>query len=201
MVVGVAIVAVVGLLALGPHLEAILAKHQFWLQELVQNSVSGLTPREQLNVISQVVVSEHPLFGIGYANYGHYMLSELPVLLQTQQYDLGFEIFEFILGVHPHNVYFDHLTASGVLGFSVFCLFFAYIGLFLYQHGFWRSADNDKEHLLQWWWVAVVCLCFSILAIGFFNSSFRSENALVSIIFISFICSRYAKTGKASPLF
>ncbi|MGH1460817.1 MAG: O-antigen ligase family protein [Neptuniibacter sp.] len=180
----------VSLVSLGSVYSKIVEKHHFWFNHYVLNEQGHLTPRGQINTMSDYVFEQFPLLGIGYENYSDFTANKLRPMLEERGEILPNVVEDWLLGFHPHNTFYDQLTASGIVGFLVFLVFFAYTFRFIWYHRPCKGTDKQAWQI-EWWWLSVLFIVFSILAIGLFNSSLRHENAVLTFTMLSYFLTHY----------
>lgn len=185
---GLVVCLVLSLFTVGNVYENIVEKHQFWIDEHLNDKDGHLTPRRQINTMSIFIAKEFPVLGIGFENYTDFTQNKLRPMLEEKGEELPNVVEGWLLGMHPHNTYFDHLTASGIIGFSVFVIFFGIVLRHLWRY---RPQKTSGRWQVESRWLSVAFITFSILTIGLFNSSFRHENALLTIILLTYFLTRY----------
>jgi hypothetical protein len=137
--------------------------------------------RQKIRTFSYYAFKENPLLGIGFGNYGKLKLEDIKdsVINEKGIFDPSL----FLIGPHTHNVYFNYLVSGGILIFSIFMWFWFYI-IWIITRLFLSKDDG---------WI-VICglnVMFINLGIGWVNTSFHHEHALLSMFVLGLLISKY----------
>lgn len=137
--------------------------------------------RQKIRTFSYYAFKENPLLGIGFGNYGKLKLEDIKdsVIKEKGIFDPSL----FLIGPHTHNVYFNYLVSGGILIFSIFMWFWFYI-IWIITRLFLSKDDG---------WI-VICglnVMFINLGIGWVNTSFHHEHALLSMFVLGLLISKY----------
>ena len=82
---------------------------------------------------------------------------------------------------HPHNIYLSNLVDRGIFGFIIF-LSFMFIWLITLINSYKKFNHNPKAMLFI---MGSFSAWMSIFGIGFVNTTFHHENALLALFFLS----------------
>jgi len=82
---------------------------------------------------------------------------------------------------HPHNIYLSNLVDRGVLGFIIF-LSFMFIWLITLIKSYKKFNQDSKAMLFI---MGSFSAWTTIFGIGFVNTTFHHENALLALFFLS----------------
>lgn len=193
MVVGAFFVAaLMGTVALNDQIQKVFEKHQFWLDHYV---AKGPVPRVQINTLNRFVFSQYPVLGIGYSNFSGYTADRLSQDFTIEELAPIREVEADYYGLHPHNIYYDQLVSSGLMGFSVFALTFGSVLLFLVRT---RPRKEQGRYQFHWWWLSTLGMVGSVLSLGFFNTVIHHESALLMFIFLSYVVLTFDVETEAS---
>jgi len=125
-----------------------------------------------------LVVKKYPLLGIGNKN-SRYITKNLVENYVTND-GKQFKSNMYSLPGHSHNLYLTALVERGIIGFlAIFILMIFWLKNLLSDYKYIKS--NEFGYL----WAGSFSAWMSIFLIGIFNTSFKHENALLSLFFLS----------------
>jgi O-antigen ligase len=154
---------------------AVVKKH---LTDQSNNNV--LASRDKLWMTSLEVVRLSPLLGIGGGNWRHVKIEQIKSSAESRGVIFNAEDC-FLQAGHPHNIYLSNLVDRGVLGFIIF-LNFMFIWLITLIISFKKINQDSKAMLFI---MGSFSAWITIFGIGFVNTTFHHENALLALFFLS----------------
>jgi O-antigen ligase len=125
------------------------------------------------------VAKLNPLFGIGGGNWRHIHIDQIKSAVESRGETFNAEDFALQWG-HPHNIYLSNLVDRGILGFITF-LSFMFIWLITLIKSYKKFNQNSKAILFI---MGSFSAWMSIFGIGFVNTTFHHENALLALFFL-----------------
>tara|TARA_B110000008_G_scaffold262549_1_gene285004 strand:+ start:64 stop:1308 length:1245 start_codon:yes stop_codon:yes gene_type:complete len=138
--------------------------------------------RVKINNFSYYAFKENPILGIGFGNYGQLENGDIQDSVIRDQ---GvFDSSQFIASSHAHNVYFNYLVSGGILIFSIFLWFWAYIAWIIMRLFFLPSSE-------KWIILSSISVFLINLIIGLFNTTLHHEHAILSMFVLGLLISRY----------
>ena len=121
----------------------------------------------------------YPIFGVGNGNWHRINLEEIKTSLESR--GASFNKENYVAGVaHSHSVYLTALVERGVVGFL------ALISIML----FWLQAIKERFKFISkssqdaYVWGAALSAWVVTFGVGFVNSTFHHEEALLALIFL-----------------
>jgi len=139
------------------------------------------SPRQKIRNFAYYVFKIDPTLGVGmenFANFNHEHIKDLVVK------DKGvYNQKEFRPFAHPHNVYLTYLAGGGLVLFSIFAWFWLEIANIAYKM---RGCANER-----WTMFGGISVIVSVLGIGWVNTTFANEHALIAMLLLGFLISRY----------
>ncbi len=84
---------------------------------------------------------------------------------------------------HAHNIYVNTFVETGIIGFAMYAIYFSYIFYLLVIHfnkGLFKKELSDREY-----WLGAFSALLITLGIGFVNTTFHHEHALISVLAFS----------------
>lgn len=153
------------------HEPKILEKQRDRQKTFEKNIISD---RAEFRQISLWVWKKHALFGSGIHNFQ----PAAKAVITEKSFALGHPITFYKLQSHAHNLYFNVLAEEGVVGLSALCfIFIAWIFLLL------RYLPNRSSNDFYWaLWLSSFFILLSNLIIGWANTPFHHQNALLSLL-------------------
>jgi O-antigen ligase len=145
-----------------------------------QNNHDVLAQREKVWQAALEVARLNPLLGIGGGNWKQINIDQLQSSVESRG-----EIFDRdAMGLqygHPHNIYLSNLVDRGILGFITF-LSFMFIWLITLVKSYKKFNQDSKAMLFI---IGSFSAWVTIFGIGFVNTTFHHENALLALFFLS----------------
>ena len=146
-----------------------------------QVSLVSDSPRTKIRNFAYYIFKIDPVLGVGmenFVNFNHEHIKDLVVE------DKGvYNQKEFLHHAHPHNVYLTYLAGGGLVLFSIFAWFWLEMANIAY-----KMRDYANERWLVFGSVGVIV---SVLGIGWVNTTLANEHALIAMLLLGFLVSRY----------
>ena len=144
-----------------------------------QNSHDILSQRDKVWRASFEVARLNPLLGIGGGNWKQINIDQLKSSVESRGETFNAEEFALQYG-HPHNIYLSNLVDRGILGFITF-LSFMLIWLITLIKSYKKFNQDSKAMLFV---MGSFSAWTTIFGIGFVNTTFHHENALLALFFL-----------------
>jgi len=145
-----------------------------------QNNHDILSQRDKIWRTAFEVARLNPLLGIGGGNWNHIKIDQIKSSFETR--GEAFNAEEFAMQYHhPHNIYLSNLVDRGILGFIIF-LNFMLIWLITLIKSYKKFNQDSKAMLFI---MGSFSAWTTIFGIGFVNTTFHHENALLALFFLS----------------
>lgn len=148
-------------------------KHMTWSSHYKNE----LSPRNKINNLSFEIFKNYPFFGVGHDNY-HSFSQKIYAKISDKNERIAQE--NYLVISHAHNLFYNYLASSGLVGFLGFLFFimvsFYFLGSNL--HLIWDS--KDPVFLFSWF-----AFSFSLLinlSIGLVNTTLHHEHAMLSML-------------------
>jgi O-antigen ligase len=145
-----------------------------------QNNHDTLSQRDKVWRTALEVARLNPLLGIGGGNWRSIKLDQIKSAIESRG-----EIFDpKAFGLqhhHPHNIYLSNLVDRGIFGFIIF-LSFVIIWLITLINSYKKFNQDSKAMLFI---MGSFSAWTTIFGIGFVNTTFHHENALLALFFLS----------------
>jgi O-antigen ligase len=122
----------------------------------------------------------NPLLGIGAGNWKQINIDQLKSSVESRGEKFVTEDFALQWG-HPHNIYLSNLVDRGILGLIIF-LNFMIIWLITLINSYKKFNQDSKAMLFI---MGSFSAWATIFGIGFVNTTFHHENALLALFFLS----------------
>jgi O-antigen ligase len=145
-----------------------------------QNNHDILAQRDKVWRASFEVARLNPIFGIGGGNWKQIKIDQLKSSVESRGEKFNAEEFALQWG-HPHNIYLSNLVDRGILGFIAF-LSFMFIWLITLIKSYKKFNQDSKAMLFIMGSFSAWTIIFGI---GFVNTTFHHENALLALFFLS----------------
>ena len=140
--------------------------------------------RDKIRNFSYYAFKKNPLFGIGFGNFGLIKIEDIKVEIIK---DKGvFNSSEYLPSSHAHNVYYNYLISGGLLVFSIFLWFWFYIVWIIFKLRSTKESD--------WIVLSSIGVLSINLGIGWVNTTFHHEHALLSMFVLGMLISLYRRT-------
>ena len=145
-----------------------------------QNGHDVLSQRDKIWGKAFEVARLNPLLGIGNGNWNSITIDQIKSSIESRG-----EIFDAeklkMEHPHPHNIYLSNLVDRGILGFIIF-LNFMLIWLIKLINSYKKCNQDSKAMLFI---MGSFSAWATIFGIGFVNTTFHHENALLALFFLS----------------
>jgi O-antigen ligase len=138
-----------------------------------------LAQRDKVWRASLEVARLNPIFGIGGGNWKQINIDQLKSSVESRGETFVAEDFALQWG-HPHNIYLSNLVDRGILGFITF-LSFMFIWLITLIKSYKKYKQDSKAMLFI---MGSFSAWATIFGIGFVNTTFHHENALLALFFL-----------------
>jgi O-antigen ligase len=145
-----------------------------------QNNHDILSQRDKVWQASFEVARLNPMFGIGGGNWKQINIDQIKSSVESRGEAFIAEDFA-LQWHHPHNIYLSNLVDRGILGFIIF-LSFMFIWLITLINSYKKFNQDPKGMLFI---MGSFSAWMSIFGIGFVNTTFHHENALLALFFLS----------------
>ena len=122
----------------------------------------------------------NPILGIGGGNWMHIHIDQIKSAVESRGEIFNAEDFAFQWG-HPHNIYLSNLVDKGILGFIIFLSFMLTWLITLIKS--YKKFNQDSKVML--FIMGSFSAWSTIFGIGFVNTTFHHENALLALFFLS----------------
>ena len=149
-------------------------------QKNYQNYHNILSNRDKVWEASFEVARLNPIFGIGGGNWKQINIDQIKSSVESRGETFVAEDFALQWG-HPHNIYLSNLVDRGILGFITF-LSFMFIWLITLIKSYKKFNQDSKAMLFI---MGSFSAWSTIFGIGFVNTTFHHENALLALFFLS----------------
>jgi O-antigen ligase len=144
-----------------------------------QNSHDILSQRDKVWRASFEVARLNPLLGIGGGNWKHIEMDQIKSAVESR--GEAFNAEDFALQYHhPHNIYLSNLVDRGIFGLIIF-LNFMLIWLITLINSYKKFNQDSKAMLFI---MGSFSAWTTIFGIGFVNTTFHHENALLALFFL-----------------
>jgi O-antigen ligase len=138
-----------------------------------------LSQRDKVWRASFEVARLNPIFGIGGGNWKQINIDQIKSSVESRGETFNAEDFALQWG-HPHNIYLSNLVDRGILGFITF-LSFIFIWLITLIK-YYKKFNQDSKAML--FIMGSFSAWTTIFGIGFVNTTFHHENALLALFFL-----------------
>jgi O-antigen ligase len=163
------------ILTLMPFLKASIIQKQI----LNQNSNSVLSDRNRVWNVSIEAMQIHPIFGMGNGNWNKITLDDIKKERESKGLNFNPENYN-IEYRHAHSVYFCALVERGIIGFLVLISLMVMWALELLKS--YRNLKNSSAGILIWG--SSFSAWFVTFGVGFVNTTFHHEHAILSLLFL-----------------
>jgi O-antigen ligase len=145
-----------------------------------QNSHDILSQRDKVWRAALGVARLNPLLGIGGGNWKQINIDQIKSAVESRGETFNAEDFALQYH-HPHNIYLSNLVDRGILGLIIF-LNFMLIWLITLINSYKKFNQDSKAMLFI---MGSFSAWTTIFGIGFVNTTFHHENALLALFFLS----------------
>jgi O-antigen ligase len=143
------------------------------------NNHDILAQRDKVWRASFEMARLNPIFGIGGGNWKQINIDQLKSSVESRGETFNAEDFALQWG-HPHNIYLSNLVDRGVLGLITFLSFMAIWLITLIKS--YKKYNQDSKAML--FIMGSFSAWTTIFGIGFVNTTFHHENALLALFFL-----------------
>jgi len=144
-----------------------------------QNNNDVLASRDKLWRAAFEIARLNPLLGIGGGNWNQITIDQIKTSVESRGEVFNNDTFAVEFH-HPHNIYLSNLVDRGVLGLITF-LSFMFIWLITLIKSYKKFNQDSKAMLFI---MSSFSAWMSIFGIGFVNTTFHHENALLALFFL-----------------
>jgi len=145
-----------------------------------QNNHDILAQRDKIWQKAFEVARLNPLLGIGNGNWNSIKIDQIKSSVESRGEIFDAEKFT-MKHPHPHNIYLANLVDRGILGIIIF-LNFMVIWLITLIKSYKRFNQDSKGMLFI---MGSFSAWTTIFGVGFVNTTFHHENALLALFFLS----------------
>lgn len=145
-----------------------------------QNNHDILGQRDKIWRKAIEIARLNPLLGIGNGNWNNVEIDQIKSSVESRGEIFDKEKFT-MKHPHPHNIYLSNLVDRGILGLIIF-LSFMFIWLITLIKSYKKFNQDSKAMLFI---MGSFSAWMSIFGIGFVNTTFHHENALLALFFLS----------------
>jgi O-antigen ligase len=163
-------------LALMPLMNAAIIQKQI----AVQNANNILSDRDRVWNVSIEAAHFYPILGVGNGNWNRITLEDLKK--SREERGVPFEETNYTIQYgHSHSLYLTSLVERGIVGFIVLMIFM----------GSWLVTLIKSYHKLKistqgsYIWGASLSAWIVTCGVGFVNSTFHHEHAILALLFLS----------------
>ena len=149
-------------------------------QIINQNNHDILSQRDKVWRTAFEIARFNPLLGIGGGNWNHIKMDQIKSAVESKGETFNAEDFALQYR-HPHNIYLSNLVDRGILGLIIF-LNFMLIWLITLINSY-KTFNQDSKAML--FIMGSFSAWTTIFGIGFVNTTFHHENALLALLFLS----------------
>jgi len=139
-----------------------------------------LAQRDKVWRVAFEMARLNPILGIGGGNWKQISVDQLKSSVESRGEKFVTEDFASQWG-HPHNIYLSNLVDRGILGLIIF-LNFMLIWLITLINSYKKFNQDSKGMLFI---MGSFSAWSTIFGIGFVNTTFHHENALLALFFLS----------------
>jgi O-antigen ligase len=152
-----------------------------------QKANDVLSSRDKVWNVSLEASRFHPLIGIGLSNWHFITLEQLRVSVESR--GDKFNPNNYYFPGHSHNLYLSALVERGIVGFLVTILFMLFWMKHLFSTFNWAKKTTQASYL----WAGSLSAWVAIYGIGFVNTTFHHEHAILACLFLGLYLS-YTRT-------
>jgi len=145
-----------------------------------QNNNDILSQRGKVWRAAYEVAKFNPLLGIGGGNWSYIKIDQIKSRVEARGETFHAEDYLLEAG-HPHNIYLANLVDRGILGLITFLSFMS-IWLITFIKSYKKYNQDSKAMLFI---MGSFSAWSTIFGIGFVNTTFHHENALLALFFLS----------------
>ena len=139
-----------------------------------------LSYRDKVWRAAYEVAKFNPLLGIGGGNWSYIKIDQIKSRVEARGETFHAEDYLLEAG-HPHNIYLANLVDRGILGLIIFLSFISIWLITLIKS--YKKYNQDSKAML--FIMGSFSAWATIFGIGFVNTTFHHENALLALFFLS----------------
>ena len=143
--------------------------------------ISDSSSRHKIRNFAYYVFKIDPILGTGMENFPNFDHADIQDMVIKEEGTYNKK--KFLPFNHPHNVYLAYLSGGGLVLFSIFGWFWFEITKIVHKM---KDSCNDR-----WFIFASSSVIMSVLGIGLVNTTFANEHALIAMLLLGFLISRY----------
>jgi len=143
--------------------------------------MNGDSARLKIVNFAYYVFKIDPILGTGMENFPNFDHADIQDMVIKEEGTYNKK--KFLPFKHPHNVYLAYLSGGGLVLFSIFGWFWFEITKIVHKM---KDSCNDR-----WFIFASSSVIMSVLGIGLVNTTFANEHALIAMLLLGFLISRY----------
>jgi len=167
-------ISIISIVILSITLQAGVVKKQIANQKA--NDV--LSARNKVWNVSLEAARFHPLFGIGLSNWHFITLDHLKTSVESR--GEKFNPNNYFFPGHSHNLYLSALVERGYVGLLVTILFMLFWMKHLISTFNWAKKTSQASYL----WAGSLSAWVATYGIGFVNTTFHHEHAILACLFL-----------------
>lgn len=145
-----------------------------------QKNYDVLASRDKLWRTAFEISRLSPILGIGGGNWSYIKIDQIKSHVEIRGETFNTTDF-FLEAGHPHNIYLANLVDKGILGLITF-LSLMFIWLITLIKSYKKYNQDSKEMLFI---MGSFSAWSTIFGVGFVNTTFHHENALLALFFLS----------------
>ena len=143
-----------------------------------QKANDVLSSRDKVWNVSLEASRFHPLFGIGLSNWHFITIEQLRASVDSR--GEKFNPHNYWFPGHSHNLYLSALVERGYVGLLVTILFMLFWMKHLIGTFNWAKKTTQTSYL----WAGSLSAWFATYGIGFVNTTFHHEHAILACLFL-----------------
>ena len=143
-----------------------------------QKANDVLSSRDKVWNVSLEASRFHPLFGIGLSNWHFITIEQLRASVESR--GKKFNPHNYWFPGHSHNIYLSALVERGFVGLLVTILFMIFWMKHLISTFNWAKKTTQASYL----WAGSLSAWVATYGIGFVNTTFHHEHAILACLFL-----------------
>jgi len=185
-------IKILGVLSIGSILILTLALNTSIVQKQNRNQENHnvLAFRDRAWNVSLEAARFYPILGIGMSNWHFITLDQLKTSLEKRGEIFDPENYHF--GGHAHNLYLSALVERGIIGLMATLVFMIAWIRQLIKTFHWAKKSKDTSYL----WGGSFSAWVATFGIGFVNTTFHHEHAILACLFLGIYLSYVRLFGK-----
>jgi O-antigen ligase len=185
-------ITILGVLSIGAIIIFTLALNTSIVQKQSKNQENHnvLAFRDRAWNVSLEAARFYPALGIGMSNWHFITLDQIKASVEKRGEIFGPENYYF--GGHAHNLYLSALVERGIVGLMVTLFFMIAWIRHLIKTFHWAKKSNNSSYL----WGGSLSAWVATFGIGFVNTTFHHEHAILACLFLGIYLSYFRLFGK-----